>query len=90
MESVTTQCLTSQAQLFFLFNEVFDWVQVTLVSADAELNEGGGVQRRAKKPLTPPWQPQAEAEQMGHRIATGQDLLLWQPCQLASAFQLEL
>lgn len=77
MESVTTQCLTSQAQLFFL-SDVFDWVRVTLVSADAELNEGRVSQRGAKKPSTLPWQPQAETQQKGHRIATSQELLLWQ------------
>lgn len=64
---------------FFFLSEVFDWVQVTLVSADAELNEGGVLQRGAKKPSTPPWQPQADTQQKGHRIATSQEPLLWQP-----------
>lgn len=32
----------------------------------------------AKKPSTPPWQPQAEAQQTGQRIVVAQDLLLWQ------------
>ena len=78
MESVTTLSHQPSLAFFFLFNEVFDWVRVTLVSADAELNEGSVLQRGAKKPSTPSWQPQAETQQTGHRIATGQDLLLWQ------------
>lgn len=46
-----------------------------MFSEDAELNEGDVLQREAKKPLTPSWQPQAETQQTEHRIATSQDLL---------------